>query len=269
MVFAHHAHVFPEQIRPEGTISKLLDCMDAHGIDRAVCFAPFPHHMAGAGMGNANAWLDGVISSHRDRLAAFGSVNPEAGDAPLEVSRLVDMGVKGIKLHPAAQEFAINSRRARPFYEAASDAGMVLTFHTGVHSAPITKTRPALIDDLLFDYPGIVVTLEHLGGRAFRDEAVGVLQNHRQSDGPNAPGRAYGGLTSVLAVPRSHPWRLSAEETSDIVATVGAELLIFGLDFPYNPPEHPGRLLREIRALGLPHDQYELLTGGNLRRLVG
>ena len=112
-------HVFPEQIRPEGTISKLLDCMDAHGIDRAVCFAPFPHHMAGAGMGNANAWLDGVISSHRDRLAAFGSVNPEAGDAPLEVSRLVDMGVKGIKLHPAAQEFAINSRRARPFYEAA------------------------------------------------------------------------------------------------------------------------------------------------------
>lgn len=268
MVFAHHAHVFPAEIRPDGTLANLLASMDRFGLDQAVCFPPFPYHMAKAKLGNANDWLASAIEGHADRLTAFGTVDPESRAAPDEVRKLAGMGIRGIKLHPAAQDFAIDSPLARPFYEAAAEAGMILTFHTGVHSAPIERTRPSLIDSLLFAYRGIKVTLEHVGGRAFRQEAVGVIQNHATAAGPDAPGRAYGGLTSVLAVARNHPWRLSPREAMDLVADTGAELLVFGLDFPFNPPEHFGRLLREIRSLPLPLRQRELILGGNLARLL-
>lgn len=269
MVFAHHAHVFPAEIRPEGTIGKLLECMDRFGLDRAVCFPPFPYHMAGGGWGNPNNWLAEALKSHRDRLVPFGTVDPESRDAPLEVLNLKQRGVRGIKLHPPAQDFAVDSQLAQPFYEAAGEAGMVLTFHTGVHDARISRTRPALIDDLLFSYPGITVTLEHVGGRAFRNEAVGVIQNHMVREGPHAPGRAYGGLTSVLAVPPGHPWRMTGEEVMELVADVGAERLLFGLDFPYAPPEYLGRAVREVRSLPLSQEQKDQILGGTLARLIG
>src|SRR2546428_342124 len=43
-VLAHHAHVFPQSVNPNGTIDRLLRLLDACGIDRAVCLPPFPHH---------------------------------------------------------------------------------------------------------------------------------------------------------------------------------------------------------------------------------
>ena len=41
MIFANHAHVFPKEIRPEGSVESLLRFMDECGIDKAVAFAPF------------------------------------------------------------------------------------------------------------------------------------------------------------------------------------------------------------------------------------
>jgi len=269
MIFAHHTHVFPAEIRPDGTVERLLKSMDSYGIDRAVCFPPFPYHMSQARMGNPNDWLQQEIATHGDRLVAFGALDPESRSAPDEVRRLAGLGVRGIKLHPAAQRFRIDSELARPFYEAASEAQMVITFHTGVHDAPIELTRPALIDGLLFRYPGITVTLEHIGGRALREEAIGVIQNHRAFPrNPENPGRAYGGLTSVAAVPTAHPWYLGREGMTDMARTIGAELLVFGLDYPYNPPGHFGRLVREIRQLPLPREKIDLILGGNLSRLI-
>ena len=44
-IFANHAHVFPPELRPEGTVDRLLSMLDACGIEKAVCFAPFPHEL--------------------------------------------------------------------------------------------------------------------------------------------------------------------------------------------------------------------------------
>src|SRR5688572_11159507 len=49
-VFAHHAHVFPANVNPNGTIDRLMLLLDACAIDEAVCFAPFPHQVRGMGL---------------------------------------------------------------------------------------------------------------------------------------------------------------------------------------------------------------------------
>ena len=43
-IFANHAHVFPSESKPEGTVEKLLELMEECEIEKAVCFAPFHGH---------------------------------------------------------------------------------------------------------------------------------------------------------------------------------------------------------------------------------
>ena len=46
-IFANHAHVFPESVRPAGSIARLEQLLDTCRIDEAVCFAPFAYQLAG------------------------------------------------------------------------------------------------------------------------------------------------------------------------------------------------------------------------------
>lgn len=51
----NHAHIFPEHVRPEGSIASLLRLMDACGIERAVTFAPFYKQVC-ATIDDPNRW---------------------------------------------------------------------------------------------------------------------------------------------------------------------------------------------------------------------
>src|SRR4051812_40359258 len=77
-IFAHHAHVFPQFVNPDGTVDRLLRLMDACEIDDAVCFAPFPHHMVPHNV-NTNVWLAREIE-HRPRLHGFGTLDLRGDD---------------------------------------------------------------------------------------------------------------------------------------------------------------------------------------------
>ena len=60
MIFANHAHIFPAEMKPEGTVEKLLGLMESCGIDRAVCFAPFADRFCESSVaGEPNGRLQG------------------------------------------------------------------------------------------------------------------------------------------------------------------------------------------------------------------
>ena len=50
---------------------------------------------------------------------------------------------------------------------------------------------------------------------------------------------------------------------------VGVELLIFGLDFPYNLEENTQLALRTLNALDLSQEDLALIVGDNLRAELG
>src|ERR1700683_219557 len=91
---AHHAHVFPPQIKPQGTIDELLKYLDAAGIEQAVCFAPLPHE---AKTLDQNNWLAGEIKN-QPRLFGFGTVDFTRADVAEQVKKIAGLGFKGIKI---------------------------------------------------------------------------------------------------------------------------------------------------------------------------
>jgi uncharacterized protein len=265
-ISVNHAHVTPESINPNGTIQRLLALMDDCEIDEAIAFAPFPAQCDAVKI-DANRWLAGELSA-QPRLRGFGTIDFRRDDLVDQVRRAKDLGMLGLKLHPNVQHFAILSDKAKTVYAAASDAGLFVTFHSGLHQSRLRDCRVIDFDEVAWDFPKLRFSLEHVGGYSFFNEALAVIFNHVAPPWKPAPCNVYGGLASIFTTHQNRMWHLSREQLLELHAQVGADQLIFGLDFPYNQQRETKMGLETIRGLGLPDADVEKILGGNLRRVL-
>src|SRR5262249_40218008 len=73
-----------------------------------------------------NDFVAGCVHAHPDTFLGFASVDPLKGDAAtLELERAVrELDLRGLKLHPPAQEFSPDDREvAYPIFETAAALG--------------------------------------------------------------------------------------------------------------------------------------------------
>jgi predicted TIM-barrel fold metal-dependent hydrolase len=290
--------VFPEAVRPQGSLEVLLRLLDECGIERAVCFAPFANQLEGSGI-EGNGWLAKAIRPYGDRLLGFGTIDFAAGDVAGQVARIRELGFRGIKLHPAVQRFHILSAPLMEVYGRAEELGLLLCFHTGVHHARLSDARLIDFDEIAFRFPRLRFSLEHVGGYAFYREAVGVIQNNlgrpHSAAAPGTPGAGgtadaagtagtadgtagsplkgtvYAGLTSVFSA-REPAWYLppsGPDSIEALVTQVGADHIVFGLDFPYKSPAYIREAIGIVRGLAIPDRDKAQILGGTLRALLG
>ncbi len=266
-IFANHAHVFPEEARPGCGIDSLKALMDECSIERAVCFAPFPSQYREYNMpGDCISWLAGAIKND-DSLVGFGTIDFDSGDITGQVNRIADIGFRGIKLHPAYQEFNIMGDKACEVYSAAQENGLFLSFHTGLHWHRIADYQPLLFDEVAWNFPRLKFSMEHVGGYHFFREALAVICNnhHRASD----PRRVYAGLTSIMPDDNGLPdyWTLTDDELMTLIHQ-GDDCAIFGLDFPYKKAGYAKALINRIIALDISEEAKEGILGKNLEHAL-
>lgn len=260
-IFVNHAHVFPQSARPQATVERLLQLMDTCEIDQAVCFAPFSDQVELDGI-DRNEWLAKEMDRH-DRLYGFGTLDFRQTNMKEQVKRIVELGFKGIKLHPAYQKFDILSPQAYEAYAAAEEYRLFLSFHTGIHWHRIKDYDVVLFDEIAYHFPSLKFSMEHVGGYHFFPEALGVIVNNSRR------GNVYGGLTSVFTTETNRFWHLNRDRLLELIAQAGAKRCIFGLDFPYNMEKETLIGLEAMRNLNLSDEEYHLVMGGNLWRVLG
>jgi uncharacterized protein len=205
-VFDAHIHIPPyEMMRPEARRvflvgkadraaiealsqdpSALLRHMDADGIERAGLINYVSPDVIGIG-DEANAWTARYASADPARLLAFGSVNPltteRVGDA---VDRLLEMGIRALKVHPPHQLFAANAYldslpRLAELYERAQAARVPVTIHTGTSVFPGARSRlgdPMAVDDVAVDFPNLTILLAHGGRPIWMEAAFFIVRRH-------------------------------------------------------------------------------------------
>jgi hypothetical protein len=266
VTLAHHAHLFPAAIRADGTVEELLKHLDACGIAEAVCFAPLPHQMDPKTT-DRNGWLAGELKSRR-RLHGFGTLD-FTGNVRQQIRQIVDLGFKGIKIHPPVQKLDILSAPALEAYAAAQEADLFLTFHTGVHHSRLRESRVIDWDEIACQFPKLRFSMEHVGGWSFFHEALAVMVNHTPPPWEAGSCKVFAGLTSIFSPDQMPFWYLSPERLRELVRQVGINQLIFGLDFPYNDVAATKRGIETIRAMELSDEDTAKILGGNLRRELG
>jgi len=264
-IFAHHAHLFPEGLRPEGGIDALKALLDECEIEGAVCFAAFSYQLKKAGLyGDSSDYLYKDIKNEKN-LVGFGTVDFERDDLEDQVEKIYSLGFKGIKIHPAAQEINIMGERARRVYEKAQEKNLFLSFHTGLHWHRIKDYNVLLFDEVAWNYPELRFSMEHIGGYSFFREALLVMNNNDDGD------RVFGGWTSINMNENGLPdyWSLSDEELRTVIHQTGNEKSIFGLDFPYKKAPYIKASIDRIINLDIPEEAKHAIFGGNLRRVLG
>lgn len=266
MIFANHAHVFPEDIKPSGTIDKLKELMDECGIDKCIAFAPFNDKFDESGRtGNQNVWLAKELKGEPD-ICGFGTINFEKDDLKSEVDRIADLGFKGIKMHPPYQEFDIDGEKAFQVYDRAEQLGLFISFHCGMHWHRLRGVRPILFDEVAWNFPNLRFSLEHLGGYHFFNEALAVMCNN--SRGGIQP-RVFAGWTSVSNKNGPDEWALTNEQLETIIFQTGDDRSIFGLDFPYKDAEYIKYEIERYKSLNISDKAKENIFGGALMKILG
>ena len=253
-ITANHAHVFPKDVREDGSIDVLMHIMDGCGIEKTVCFAPFSTQVPGR---DQNEWLKSEIAGN-DRLAGFGTIDFEAGDLAGQVKRIADLGFQGIKIHPAYQKQKLDGEKCFEVYRQAEEEDLFLSFHTGIHWHRIADYNVLLYDEVAWNFPKLRFSMEHVGGYNFYNEAVGVLLNNSR------------GKKRVFAYPLDREgnrfWYQPDERIRDILWLLGEDVSIFGLDFPYNGEEKIGEAIDHVLGMDISESAKEAILGGNLRR---
>jgi len=247
-----HAHIFPEKIAakatesighfydvgmsaPAGLSSILLEEGAKAGIEKyLVCSTATTARQVES--------IDSFIAQECEKHPEFvglATMHPDYADIRGELERAKGMGLRGIKLHPDFQLFAIDDPIAYPIYEAAAELDFVVLFHTGddryTYSSPVQLARVAE------KFPRMRCIAAHFGGYREWDAADRVLR----------------GAENVWFDTSSSLTCMTAQEAADRIHAFGATRMMYGTDFPmWNPSQEKERFL----AIPLTNEEREQIA---------
>ncbi|PYV16856.1 MAG: amidohydrolase [Acidobacteria bacterium] len=137
--------------------------MDVAGIERAVLL-PIDCRRARKTSVSSNEQVAELVGKSR-RFVGFASVDPQKKGAERELEAAIrKLGLKGLKLDPALQDFDPKARSAFAVYEAAEALKVPLVIHTGMSWAPGTRLErghPLALEGALRQFPKLNFVLAH------------------------------------------------------------------------------------------------------------
>ncbi len=242
-IFDAHTHLGTDIDGMVGVYDDLLRGMEKYGISRCFMFClDEPDRHPGFRAGNDRT----LAYAERSDRKLIPFVRLDLSEDPIaEATRCLDLGARGIKLHPRAQKFLLNDDRLAPVFELAADRRVPILIHGGRGLPPIADDLARLVDryasaQLIVAHAGIAdlaALADRLGGKA------GVFFD-----------------TSV--------W--SPLDLLSLYRLVGPEQVLYASDYPYG--QQPASLLTSLRTArlgGLSEEQVRDVLAGNADRIAG
>lgn len=255
-----HTHIFPEKVvdravaqltsvygaipvrRP--VLDELIVEMDESGVDRSV-YAPVstrPNQVP-----SINRFALDLID--HPRVIPFGALHPHYEDVPAEIDRLIEGGVRGVKLQPYFQGFSFDEPRTRAMFEAIGDR-LVVLMHGGQEIVEIDSVVPhaEALARLVEDHPKLRLIVAHMGGYDMWDDVDAHL------------------VDAPVHFDLSYTFDFAPDDViADLCSRHGWDRVVFGSDFPW---QSQAEALAGLRRLNLDDDTFAAVAAGNLLRLL-
>lgn len=240
-----------------GTIKDVLDKMKKAGVDFTIManFAP-PRIVH-----DNNLWTINAARKEK-RLIALVSFHPEMdGDMVGLLGQYVELGAKGVKLHPMAQGFSPLDRRLEPLYTECNELRLPVVFHCGrVANARLNGYSDLeTIRPLLGKYRRIPFILTHMADGNVGDVLATAGEFENVSFDTSIVITGYPPILSTNAA--SWP---DDGEVADIINRVGADRVMFGSDYPWGSQVHD---VPRILNLELDPGQKRRILSENAARI--
>jgi uncharacterized protein len=173
-----------------------------------------------------NDFVAGYVRQQPDRLIGFASVDPtRPAEAIAELRRAHEkLGLQGLTVWPAAQDFHPASTSAMRLYPEACRLNMPVMFHidvTGSQTSKMEYARPVLVDEVAREFPELRIIIAQLG-YPWTEETIALLGKHDN---------VFADISGLM----NRPWHAYNSLLSAYQAGV-MDRLLFGSNFPYASP---------------------------------
>ena len=242
-------------------LTTLLDEMNVCQIERAVLLALDCPKLHGSKKPSNDE--DAKLEIERGRrFIGFGSVDPDSKQNALsEVKRAKEvLGLRGLKLNPALQEFDPTDANASEVYNQAERLEMPILIHTGLTFAnrfSIEHNKPEIYDDIARKRPKLKICLAHMGWPWLWDAVAVAIRN------PNVYLDTAG---TFVGSPMEHMRQITSTLSSRVIENVLGERLMFGSDYPRI---EMNKMFDAVSALPIRTDTLSAILGGNAIQFLG
>lgn len=234
-----HTHIYPDDIAQKatqsvrefydiqgsdgmtGTAQMLLERGQKAGVEQ---FVILPVALRPDRVQHINDFISQQAELH-SQFIPFAAVHAAMDGMNDEVERVLQRGVKGIKIHPDSQQFAIDDERLFPLYDMVQGRVPVL-LHMG--DKRYDFSHPARLRKVLDMFPKLDVIAAHFGGYSMYETAREQLQD-----------------TNCVMDISSSMMFMDKGMPEKYINAYGAERIAFGTDYPmWDPVEEVQAFLR-------------------------
>ncbi len=281
MIIDIHTHTFPDKIA-DATVahlssvshtvpfthaknSELTESMRRAGIDRSVVL---PVATAARQVEKLNSY-SAAMNEHTEEtgILYFGAMHPEYEGYREELSRLVSLGIRGIKLHPVYQGVDLDDVRFLRIIDRAAELGLTVLTHAGldVGYPGVVRCSPQMCRHVVDEVGRFKFVAAHMGGWRNWDEVpeclagTGTMIDTSFSLGKMEP------LDDGYYKTEEDLRLMTPEEFVSLVRAIGAEQVLFGTDCPWGGQQET---MDAFRALDLTEEEKTAILGGNAAKLL-
>lgn len=253
-----HTHIYPEKIAGkavenigafygismncEGTSTALIKESSKCGITNYVV-----HSVAvtATNVTTINNFISAECTKHNE-FFGFGTMHADFEDKINETKRMMELGLKGIKIHPDTQKYNMDDERMFELYDYIREMKIPLLIHTGDYR--YDYSHPRRLKNILKQFPGIITIGAHFGGWSVFDLAYELLDEEN----------CYVDTSSSF-------WMLGINRAQELIRMYGVERVLFGTDFPMWKASDE---LEFINNMNLSTDEKELIFHKNAEKIL-
>jgi predicted TIM-barrel fold metal-dependent hydrolase len=241
-LFDVHVHVGRDIDGFVAPYDELMSFLARYGVERAFAFCmDEPDREPAFRAANDRT----LAAAERSGGALIPFVRLDLAEEPIdEALRCLDLGARGIKLHPRSQGFLLNDERLAPIFALAAERRVPILIHGGRGLPPISDHLERLVDA----YPEAQLIIAHGGIADLADLS-----------------EAFGGRAGVFF--DTSVW--SPIDLLDMFQRVSPEQVLYASDYPYG--QQPGSFfitLRTARLSGLSEEQVKDMLGRSAARIA-
>ena len=280
MIIDMHTHVFPDKIAAavidklshmsraraftDGSIHGLIESMKNSGVDKSVVLPVATNTQQVEKVNDSAAALTEKFSAQG--IISFACIHPDFENYRAELSRVKNLGLKGVKIHPIYQGVDIDDTKFLRIFDRAAELGLIVVTHAGLDIGfpGVEHCSPKMIRRVVETIGDFKFILAHMGGWKNWDEVAEILA------GTNVFIDTAFSTGKIPARP-DFEWNaadlnlLDAAGFMKLEKIFGADKILFGTDSPWSPPAES---IAFIKNLPLSDAEKNKILGGNAAQLL-
>ena len=281
MIIDIHTHIFPDKIAEStleilsakshsvpftnGTLNGLMESMKKFNVDISVILpvATKPEQVIkindNAAQINEKFFDAGIIS--------FASIHPNFDNFRAELSRVKNLGFKGIKIHPVYQDRNLDDKKFLQIFYRAAELDLIVITHAGLDIGFPNAIRctPKMARHVVEEIGAFKFILAHMGGWKNWDEVADELSSVNVF---------IDTAFSIGLIPAKNNYysedemkMLDAENFMKLYKIFGADKILFGTDSPWDSQGTPIDFINALPIDDVDKDKIFSLNAAKLLQL--